>query len=82
MGGDSALIQEKVIELPSFAMACRPFLGKSRCLTPCPLAAGMERPRRQTRPFQSREFTVPDPDGYVVGIGDRSKGWLAVSGLK
>ena len=34
-----------------------------------------------TEAFQTREFKVRDPDGYVVGIGDRSKGWLATSGL-
>jgi hypothetical protein len=32
--------------------------------------------------LQTQEFTVHDPDGYVVGIGDRSRGWLANSGLK
>ena len=37
--------------------------------------------RTPTEAFQTRELKVRDPDGYVVGVGDRSKGWLATSGL-
>jgi hypothetical protein len=41
----------------------------------------VEDQRSTTEAFQTREFKVRDPDGYVVGVGDRSKGWLATSGL-
>jgi hypothetical protein len=37
--------------------------------------------RPLTEAFQTRELKILDRDGYVVGIGDRSKGWLANSGL-
>jgi len=42
----------------------------------------IKEPSLSDEALQTQEFTVHDPDGYVVGIGDRSKGWLANSGLK
>jgi hypothetical protein len=45
------------------------------------LHAEVVKERDTTEAFQTREFKVRDRDGYVVGVGDRSKGWLATSGL-
>ena len=41
----------------------------------------LEKPHLLTWGFQTREFTVCDPDGYRLTLGDRTQGWIATSGL-